>query len=115
MGGERFWNERGLDAYMERIERGESPEEGRELVGEREALRERIWLRLRTCQGVELSTDERALLAENERIGQLVSSGLISLAQDRVLLGDSGWSLADGLALELTDILEREADRCQRA
>lgn len=115
MGGERFWNERGLDAYMERIERGESPEEGRELVGEREALRERIWLRLRTCQGVELSTDERGLLAENERIGQLVSSGLISIAQNRVLLGDSGWSLADGLALELTDILEREADRCQRA
>lgn len=114
LGGERFWNTREIDAYIDRLKGGLSPIVGSERVDEQTARRERFWLGLRTSQGVALSVDESALLASSMRFGQLVGAGYLAVVGGYLSLEEAGWSLADLLAVEVTDILE-EAPLCRAA
>ena len=43
-------------------------------------------------------------------MASLVDAEFLRLEQDRVVLADSGWSEADGLAVELTDLLEQKPE-----
>lgn len=106
MGGERFWNTREIDDYIDRLEGGRSPIDGRERVDEQMARRERYWLGLRTSRGVALSAGESARLASSTRFGQLVDAGYLAVDRGYVSLEEAGWNLADLLAVEVTDILE---------
>ena len=109
IGGERFWNVKDIKTYMQRVEGEISPEDGRERIDSQTARRERFWLGLRTSQGVLLSEGEMEILREHSDMGQWLEAKYLSLEKNRVLLADKGWNIADGLAVELTDILEERA------
>ncbi|MBJ67927.1 MAG: hypothetical protein CME28_07965 [Gemmatimonadetes bacterium] len=106
IGGERFWNVKDIEAYMQRVEENISPEEGRERIDVQTERRERFWLGLRTSQGVFLSEKELAVLKEHEHMNQCLKAEYLTLKKDRVLLAEKGWNIADGLAVKLTNILE---------
>ena len=50
------------------------------------------------------------ILKEHSHIKQWLEAKYLSLEKNRVLLADKGWNIADGLAVELTDILEERAE-----
>jgi oxygen-independent coproporphyrinogen-3 oxidase len=110
IGGERFWNISDIESYLQRVEGSISPEDGRERIDVQTARRERFWLGLRTSQGVLLTETEQEILRQNCRMASLVDAEFLRLEQDRVVLADSGWSRADGLAVELTDLLEQKPE-----
>ena len=110
IGGERFWNVRDIETYLQRVEGNISPEDGRERIDGQTARRERFWLGLRTSQGVLLSEREMEILKEHSHIKQWLEAKYLNLEKNRVLLADKGWNIADGLAVELTDILEERAE-----
>lgn len=94
----RRWNLRGWDAYREAIQAGELPVEDEETVGEEERGLEKIWLALRTADGLsarEATAVQRERLAEWERRGWAARQG------ERIALTAEGWLLLDRLALEL--------------
>lgn len=94
---ERWWNHRDWPAYRESVESGSRPvAESERLDAEAREL-ERIWLGLRTADGLplaELTPAQRALAADWERSGW-------AQADERVRLTPDGWLLLDRLAVEL--------------
>ena len=110
IGGERFWNVGDIETYLQRVERNISPEGGRERIDGQTARRERFWLGLRTSQGVLLSEEELEILKEHSYINQHMEAKYLTIEKDRVLLAEKGWNIADGLAVELTDILEERSE-----
>ncbi len=97
----RRWNVRDWGEYRARLIAGGSPEEGRERL-EPEALRlERIWLSLRTSEGLPLS----GLGSEAyTRVRRWEARGLAHSTADRVRLTPTGWLELDGLAVELDGV-----------
>ncbi len=96
--GTRWWNERDWARYRERVAAGETPRQGAEQVGAAEQGLERVWLRLRTDEGVapsSLSAGQQALLRQWQERGWAVSDGT------RVRLTPAGWLLLDRLAVDL--------------
>jgi putative oxygen-independent coproporphyrinogen III oxidase len=97
----RRWNVRDWAAYGARAAAGESPEEGRERLDAAAAGMERIWLGLRTRNGLRLSPEAqgaRTLVTAWERAGLAVLRG------DQVRLTPTGWLLLDRLAVELDGV-----------
>ena len=105
----RFWNMRDLHGYIECIENGTSCEAGSEEIDALTAQRERFWLGLRTCRGVELRGGEAAILAASARFAQLVAAGHLKIDAGRLFLAPEAFVLADALAVEVTEILEVNA------
>ena len=95
---------------MQKVEGNISPEDGRERIDGQTARRERFWLGLRTNQGVFLSERELEILKEHSHVNQWLEAKYLSIDKDRILLTDKGWNIADGLDVELTDILEEKAE-----
>ena len=106
---ERSWNTRDLDTYLVALENGESPREGREFIDPDTARRERLWLGLRTANGIQLSESEVSQMQESKRFADLVALGYARLEGQRLYLTDPGLVLADALGLELEKILEDRA------
>lgn len=94
----RRWNRREWEAYAAVATGGASPEEGREVL-DGDALRlERIWLGLRTVDGLalhELGGGAARVIDGWERDGLAATGG------GRVRLTRAGWLLLDRLAVEL--------------
>lgn len=110
VGGERFWNVKDIETYLEKVEGETSPVLGRETVSEQTAFRERFWLGLRTAEGVNLSEKEWVILGADRRFAQFVDAEFISVDRGLITLADKGWNLADVLAIEITDILENATE-----
>jgi oxygen-independent coproporphyrinogen-3 oxidase len=94
----RRWNVRDWEAYRARVVAGEPAEESCEELSDDAAALERVWLGLRTRDGLavsSLSADGLALVEE------WVRSGLAELFGDRVRLTAVGWLGLDGLAVDL--------------
>ena len=108
--GERFWNVKDIETYIQRVEGDISPEDGRERIDSQTARRERFWLGLRTSQGVLLSESELESLKEHSHMNEWLEAKYLSIKKGRVLLADKGWNIADGLSVELTDILEQREE-----
>jgi oxygen-independent coproporphyrinogen-3 oxidase len=97
----RRWNVRDWGAYAQRVRDGESPEEGRESIDATAESLERIWLALRTREGLVLGglTEEaRSLVSRWE------GAGLAQVSADRARLTPEGWLLLDRLAVELDSL-----------
>lgn len=94
----RRWNVRDWEEYCSRIRSGSSPEGGREQITAAKQSLERVWLSLRTLEGVSLSQ-----MSENgEKTAEAwVRDGLAVRSHDRVRLTPLGWLELDRLALEL--------------
>ena len=106
--GRRSWNTQDLDAYLKRLEKGASPCEGEEKIDSATALRERIWMGLRTCQGVSLTESQRVRLEGKGRFGDFVEAGFLEFSGEWLRLTSSGLGLADGLGVEVAELLEEE-------
>ena len=110
IGGERFWNISDIESYLQRVEgvyhRKRDESESMDRLQDESVF----GLGLRTSQGVLLTETEQEILRQNCRMASLVDAEFLRLEQDRVVLADSGWSRADGLAVELTDLLEQKPE-----
>lgn len=94
----RWWNPRDWDAYRGAATMGELPREDVETVDAGAARLERIWLALRTADGLawpELGPAQRALAHGWAR------RGLAECSDERLRLTTEGWLLLDRLAVDL--------------
>jgi oxygen-independent coproporphyrinogen-3 oxidase len=110
-GNERWWNERKLARYEERIDRGERPIAGLETIGVREAALEEVMLGLRTSDGIDLvslgarlGVDLHSLNAD--LLARLATEKLVHDRSDRMTLTDQGLAMADTIVAQL--VLNRE-------
>ena len=95
----RWWNRRDWFAYRTEVAGGGSGREDEERVSAEDARLERVWLGLRTREG--LGRDE--LTPEQERlVGGWRRSGLAEADDGRVRLTTEGWLVLDRLAVELS-------------
>jgi oxygen-independent coproporphyrinogen-3 oxidase len=94
----RSWNVRDWGDYRRRLTAGESAEDGREELRDEDFALERVWLGLRSDDGLGLNSlsSRQAALA-----GDWVARGLARAEQDVVRLTRDGWLLLDRLAVEL--------------
>jgi oxygen-independent coproporphyrinogen III oxidase len=106
IGNRRSWNTSDLEVYIQALEAGRSPGEGEEEIDPLTAARERVWMGLRTDQGVVLDEAERRLVERPGRFGDLLAAGFLEFSGDRLRLTRSGFPLADALGIEIVEILE---------
>lgn len=93
--GVRTWNTRELNVYLERVEAGQSPVDGSEVLTHQEARLEEIMLGLRRPSGVPAS------LVSSGKADSLLREHLIERESSRLRLTRSGLLLADLVAAEL--------------
>ena len=104
--GKRFWNTRDLNAYLDAMHQGQSPCAGEETISPDAARRERLWLGLRTIEGVEVTAEEVGRLQGSRRFADLEKVGYAVLESQRLRLTRAGFLLADALSLELDRVVE---------
>ncbi len=104
--GKRFWNTRDLNTYLDAMAQGRSPCAGEETIVADMARGERLWLGLRTIEGVELTGEEVGRLQGSRRFAELENVGYAALEGQKLRLTRVGFLLADALSLELDRILE---------
>ncbi|MEI7058923.1 radical SAM family heme chaperone HemW [Nocardioides sp. CCNWLW239] len=98
VGGTRWWNVKHPKAYADRMSAKQSPAHAREILPEEDRRVERVLLELRLADG--LSTDAlddegRAALPEQVR------RGLVTVADETIVLTDTGRLLADAVVRDL--------------
>jgi oxygen-independent coproporphyrinogen-3 oxidase len=97
-GDRRRWNDRAYEQWASRLESGEDPIEGFELLtGENRRL-ESIYLGLRTSAGLSL-TDSGA---ERVLVDRWCREGWATVSDDRIQLTALGWMRLDALCASLT-------------
>ncbi len=97
--GIRRWNLAPWAAYQRAVSRGQSPEEGREVLGDEERALEALYLGLRTTDGVALE----AIPASGRAVLEgAVGDGLLAVTSGRVRATPQGWLTLDGLVARLT-------------
>ena len=106
LNGQRHWNRRALQAYLTAVEAGRLPCEGVERLDPVAARHERLWLQLRTCEGVALQPPELQTLLSAPKFQAMLEAGLVHLQTLRLRLTPSGFLLADAIGVEVLTILE---------
>ena len=106
--GKRFWNTRDLNTYLDAMAQGQSPCIGEETIVPDMARRERLWMGLRTIEGIELTEEEISRVQSSKRFDDLEKIGYVALEGQRLRLTRAGFLLADALGLELDRIVEEE-------
>ena len=104
--GKRFWNTRDLNAYLDAMDQGRSPCAGEETIAPDTARRERLWMGLRTIEGVELTEEEVDRVQSSRCFADLEEVGYVALEGQKLHLTRAGFLLADALSLELDRIVE---------
>lgn len=104
--GRRTWNQRDLMVYLERVEEGGPAEAGGETIDGQTALLERVWLQLRTCEGVLLTPVERLHLVGDGRVRGLLADGVLQVSGDALSLSERGYAVADAVSLVVSQALE---------
>lgn len=102
----RRWNLRDWEAYRSALAAGATAVGGSEVVDAVASRIERIWLGLRTAEGLPLEHERALPLARQWR-----DRGWAVLEQGVVRLTPHGWLLLDRLALELDGVLTQAAAR----
>lgn len=105
---ERWWNHRDWTAYRTAVESGRSPRSDAERLSSEAMRLERIWLALRTAEGLdrgELTPAQERLAERWEEAGWAEHDG------ERLRLTPDGWLLLDRLAVELDTAMDRAAER----
>lgn len=95
---ERRWNVRSWAAYLERVRAGQLPLEEAEQVQGEPAELERLWLALRTAEGLQAGA---LTAAQADLAGRWCAAGWADLRTDRLRLTAEGWLLLDRLVVEL--------------
>ncbi|GAA1939696.1 radical SAM family heme chaperone HemW [Nocardioides hwasunensis] len=100
VGGVRWWNVKHPAAYAERMARGVSPAQAREVLGYRDQRVERILLEIRLVDGLPVTALEAT---GRSHVARMVADGLVELATERLVLTQRGRLLADALVRDLVD------------
>jgi oxygen-independent coproporphyrinogen-3 oxidase len=113
LGGWRFWNVSRWDAYRRAASGGDPLRQGRERLEAGQERLERLWLALRTRQG--LALDDRAW-AERAASGDWIprewlESGWLVQTGHRVTMTANGWLRLEGLVTTLAARLEEDCLR----
>ena len=100
--GRRWWNERSIARWGERVEAGERPVAGEEELDPETMALEAVMLGLRTADGVDLEDFRERFgvdLVERNRalVERLVEEGLVEVAEGRLRPTVKGFAVADGL------------------
>lgn len=98
----RRWNLRNWEHYRDRVAGGRSPVDESECLDAAAAQLEKIWLGLRTSQG--LKTEELDPTARS-MVERWVVEGLARTGEDCVTLTAEGWLVMDRLTVELDELL----------
>jgi oxygen-independent coproporphyrinogen-3 oxidase len=96
--GTRWWNVKHPAAYVARVQAGESPAVGREVLGGEDRALEEVLLRVRLAEGLPL-----ALVPESGRaqVDAVIDEGLARRRADRLVLTRTGRLLADAVVRRL--------------
>lgn len=97
-GERRSWNAPSYAQWLNLLREGKDPSVGSETLGRNELDAERVYLGLRTSDGLRLRAREREVVAE----GGWESAGWAELDGDRLRLTPAGWLRLDSLAAVLT-------------
>jgi oxygen-independent coproporphyrinogen-3 oxidase len=95
-GRRRSWNKRAWEDYRKAIKAGESPVESEEVLAPEQERLERLYLGLRTRQGLPAS------VVPSDRRTAWVAAGWAEEDEGRVRLTAPGWLLLDTLVRDLT-------------
>jgi len=95
-GRSRFWNLSAWEAYRRAVTAGRSPIETEEVLTDEQRELERIYLGLRTTEGIALSD------CPTVRQSDWVRAGWVEVAGDRVVCTPEGWLRLDALVRDLT-------------
>ena len=104
IGGTRWWNVKHPATYSQKLQVGESPALGREILSDRVRLTERLLLELRISEGVSIEVVKSLTDDHAKKLSQFVADGLIdgkALIGGRVVLTDRGRLLADAVVRDL--------------
>jgi oxygen-independent coproporphyrinogen-3 oxidase len=113
--GRRHWNTQPIWQYITRLEAGQTPCAGKEVLDAATVRQEQVWLQLRTCAGTVLETAELALLQHRPKFQGLLEAGLVQLEAQRLRLTQRGLLLADAIGLEVLDMLANAGPSARRA
>lgn len=96
--GIRWWNPRSVKGYCDKLLKGLKPIEGFETLSDEQLRLERIFLGLRTSDGVNI---ENALngVQKNETLNKMMATNLITINGDRLIPTKNGFLMADRLPL----------------
>ncbi len=98
-GAQRWWNHRSVERYCDAVARGERPVEGTEELSEEQLVLERLYLGLRTREGVRMA-DIPARAAPI--VNQLKRSRLLKAGEARLYPTRRGYLVADSLPVLLS-------------
>jgi oxygen-independent coproporphyrinogen-3 oxidase len=98
----RRWNVREFADWSRRVTEGGDPSGGREVLTAENLETERIYLGLRTIEGVEL--DQLGLAADLEAIDRWAATGWAQRDGNRLRLTPQGWLRLDALVTDLTTL-----------
>ncbi len=103
----RSWNLRDWAAYRKALRAGTSTIAETETVADPDVRLERIWLALRTAEGLPAETARRL---PQERLEEWQQKGWVrpEAPDRRVRLTAAGWLILDRLAVEVDELLDRE-------
>ena len=105
--GVRSWNCANLHEYMSAVEKGDSAVAGQEVIDLSTGNRERLFLGLRTREGVALNERERLRLWYELKRVPLVTEGYLEMGEGRLRLTPKGIPVADAVSVEMAELFER--------
>ncbi len=108
--GRRFWNTPDFDDYLQRMAARGSARAGEEPPDEERCRRDRLWLGLRTCAGVELEAEESRRLAASALWPRLRAHGHATLDGRCLRLTERGFAVADAVAAAVSDEVRSRAE-----
>jgi oxygen-independent coproporphyrinogen-3 oxidase len=106
----RSWNARDLDRYRQCLEKGQSPEDGRETLSREQRMIEAVFLGLRMIDGIDTDGFARRFGGRLELLlgpvlAGLEGEGMVVRSGNRIALTPAGLLVADGVARRLVDAL----------
>lgn len=97
----RRWNHSAYAAWLQRVQAGADPVDGSETLTDSDRESERVYLGLRTTDGLKLRQNEWMTVTP------WVDAGWASRHDERLILTPSGWLRLDALAASLTAVRSR--------
>lgn len=94
----RRWNRPAYADWLKAVRAGEDPMEGSETLSAEQREAERVYLGLRTVDGLTIHQNERKMVTE------WVAQGWGTLTDQRLVLSPTGWLRLDALAAALTSL-----------
>lgn len=101
---QRAWNVANNSLYLKSLAENQRPLET-EILSEYEQFNERLMIGLRTIWGVDMKALRQFLMIENaefqRNLNEKLSAGILEIKDDRLIIPERHWFMADGIAADL--------------